>query len=132
MYTRGAGSGGGDLGAVRGAPEPAAGRGDRLHDLPGRPTRRHHVLHHQAALATGDREAPPEAHGAVFALGEERARSEGARDLVGDEDAPDRGGDDDLHALLLEGRGQLGAERRRVLRALQHERGLQIGVGVEP
>ena len=48
------------------------------------------------------------------------------------EDATERGGDDDLDLVLFEAPRQLGAERCRVVRILQHEGRLQVGVGVEP
>ena len=110
----------------------AARRLDAPDDLARRAAGGDHVLDDQASLARGEGEAPAQAHHAVLALAEQRARAEGARDLVRDEDAADRGREHRAGASGGQARGQGAPERLRVLRVLEDERRLQIDVRVEP
>src|SRR5207245_11601111 len=63
--------------------------------------------------------------------GEERAHAERAGHLVGDQDAADGRRQHRAHTCVLEGRGEVGTERGRVLGVLQHQRRLQIDLRMQ-
>ncbi len=89
------------------------------------------VFHDQAALTGAEREAPPQAHHAALSFGEQCAHAECPRHLVRDEDAADRRCQHGLHAVVAERRCQRRAEGAGILGMLQHERRLEIDVGVQ-
>src|SRR5262249_36973653 len=101
------------------ADDVAAARAHALHDFARRAAGGDDVLDDEAALTRCQREPTPQAHHALLTLGEQRADAEGARDLVGDEDAADRGGQHRLSTGGNEGCRERLAEAGRMLGILE-------------
>ena len=93
--------------------------------------RGHHVLDHQASLAGGQREPAPEPHDSVLALREERARAEARATSWATRMPPIAGASTVPTPSCRNGAASASRERRSVDRVLQHQRGLEIHVGVK-
>ena len=92
---------------------------------------RHHVFDHEDAVAGRKGETAPQRQRAILAFCEDGTNAERSTDFLADDDAAERGGQDNAGVegayALRNGR----AARLRVSRMLQHERALKITGAVQ-
>lgn len=105
---------------------------ERRDDLGGRASGGHDVLRHEVARPSADGKAASKNHFSLLALGENEFHVKGARQLIADEHAAERGRGDGVHRRAAKLFGEPPREARRRPRAAQSERALHVLPAVEP
>lgn len=119
-----------------GADGESAELSDDVHDFAGGAAGSDDVFDDEAAFSGLNGETAAKLHDGILPFGEEGADAEGAGDFMRDDDAAERGGDDQIDgadAGVLSGLfAEFGAERRGDAGMLKNERALQIAIAVKP